>query len=469
MIPKVFHRIWLGRKPMPEEFIAWGESWKRHHHGWQMKTWTEDNIPPLKNASFMDRCSCLAQQSDLVRYEILEREGGVYVDTDLECYRSIEKLVEDLDFFVAYKNEPRISNAMIGGVPGHPVFRDLVSQWKENFWAKDQSAMGPDYLSRILIKHPETKIFGERTFQAYLMKEYLIFPQKPAIIEDCPEGSYVVNHHSGQWFKPSRSPIREELQMSCPFERSQQTIMILSHPNHELPIMGLIRQLNPRIIFLTDGGGEKRVGQSRKGLKGNVENAVFLNVPENDLYKALLEKDSNFFLDLARLAIHNCGGMPDRIFCDAVEFYNPVHDISLPVAMYMARKMHAGDIPIYEIPLIYQKTAVPDSYEVQRAVKSLQPCEIRWKLPEEHRVDKMDCWTNVYTILSSTMSCVIPYPEVTSAVETVFTSKSPLREIGQDHTLRYERRGALRRELGEVSEVITRKGHYFPTIAPLLG
>lgn len=255
--------------------------------------------------------------------------------------------------------------------------------------------------------------------------------------------------------------------MDCPFEPSLRTVLILSHPNHELPVMGLVRHLNPRIIFLTDGGGEKRVAQSRKGLEKNADNAVFINTPENDLYKALLAKDSNFFLDLARVVIHNLGGMPDRIFCDAVEFYNPVHDISLPLSMYVARKMHAN-VPIYEIPLVYQKVASPESYEVQRAPKAQKAREIRWKLPEEHRVDKMDCWTNAYTILSSTMSSIVPYPEVTSAIETVFTSDSPLREPGPDHVLRYERRGALRRELGEVSEVITRKNHYFPTIAPLL-
>ena len=33
IIPKVFHRVWLGGKPMPDHFVKWGEGWLAKHPG----------------------------------------------------------------------------------------------------------------------------------------------------------------------------------------------------------------------------------------------------------------------------------------------------------------------------------------------------------------------------------------------------------------------------------------------------
>jgi hypothetical protein len=469
LIPKVFHRIWLGGKPMPAEFEAWGESWLDLHPGWTMKLWTEKNLPPLKNDFLLARCNCLAQQSDLIRYEILEQEGGIYVDTDLECRRNIESLIEDLDFFAAWKNPQRISNALIGGVAGHPVFKDLTSRFKENFSTDDTSSMGPPYFARILSDHPDVKLFGERTFQAIPMEVYQQIPIKPMIVTDIPEESYVVNHHSGQWFAPSKASIREEIIMDCPLEPGPKTLMVFSHPNHELPVLGLVRKLKPMIIFLTDGGGEDRMDQSRRGLKGNLENAIFLGIPEKDFYAALLRKDTKFFIDVSSEIAVRCGSAPDRAFCDAVEFYNPVHDVSLPVTILALWKLGVGKtLPLFEVPLIYQKTMGPDTYEVQRAAPSHRGGELRWKLPENDRWEKVEAWMKTYTILSSTMAPVGPRPEVTAAIESFYVRGLPFREPGNGQVLRYERRGALLKELGSIDKVITRASHVLPTLEPML-
>jgi mannosyltransferase OCH1-like enzyme len=47
--------------------------------------------------------------------------GGVYVDTDLECLRSIEPLIEDADFFTVLRGSGVADNYFFGAVPGHPI------------------------------------------------------------------------------------------------------------------------------------------------------------------------------------------------------------------------------------------------------------------------------------------------------------------------------------------------------------
>ena len=60
LIPQIFHRIWLGDKEMPEEFVYYGETWKKLHPSWKIKLWTEENIPKLINQEAFDNAKLVA-------------------------------------------------------------------------------------------------------------------------------------------------------------------------------------------------------------------------------------------------------------------------------------------------------------------------------------------------------------------------------------------------------------------------
>lgn len=44
LIPKTFHRIWFGKKTMPDIFVEYGKTWLDKHPDWKMVLWTDDNI-----------------------------------------------------------------------------------------------------------------------------------------------------------------------------------------------------------------------------------------------------------------------------------------------------------------------------------------------------------------------------------------------------------------------------------------
>ena len=67
-IPRVFHRIWLGDAPMPEEYVRFGEGWERLHPGWTMRLWTDADLPPLRNQAAFDVATSFAQRADIARY-----------------------------------------------------------------------------------------------------------------------------------------------------------------------------------------------------------------------------------------------------------------------------------------------------------------------------------------------------------------------------------------------------------------
>ena len=123
-IPHVIHRVWLGRSPMPKELVHYGETWRRHHPGWRLRLWRDRHVRRLVPREAAARARHHAELSDLVRFEVLRRLGGVYVDTDVECLRSIEPLLQGEQAVLGYEKPGRVGTAVLAATLGHPLFED---------------------------------------------------------------------------------------------------------------------------------------------------------------------------------------------------------------------------------------------------------------------------------------------------------------------------------------------------------
>lgn len=101
MIPKIIHQIWIGPKPIPWTCI---DSWKDKHPTWEHKLWTEKELEPIKNLKQYNATPNLSGKSNVLRYEILYKYGGLYVDADSVCLKPIDALT-DHPCVVSYENE----------------------------------------------------------------------------------------------------------------------------------------------------------------------------------------------------------------------------------------------------------------------------------------------------------------------------------------------------------------------------
>ena len=84
-IPRKLHQIWLG-SPVPENLKLAISTWQ-NWDGWEYHLWTEKDLPHirLRNQKLFDSLSNFGEQSDLLRYEILSQQGGLYLDVDCIC------------------------------------------------------------------------------------------------------------------------------------------------------------------------------------------------------------------------------------------------------------------------------------------------------------------------------------------------------------------------------------------------
>jgi mannosyltransferase OCH1-like enzyme len=197
LIPRIFHQIWVGPDPFPEEFARYQRTWLDRHPDWLLKFWTDENFPKpeeLRRPEAAERLRAPWERGDIFRLEILWRTGGVHVDTDFECLRSIEPLIENVELFIGYRKPDRVNGALMGSVPGHPLLERALDEIKPRTsygmqmgagTANNKDETGPAFLDQLLLQQPGVTFFGPEVF----------YPRTPDELEN----AYAVHHKARGW------------------------------------------------------------------------------------------------------------------------------------------------------------------------------------------------------------------------------------------------------------------------------
>ena len=201
-IPKLFHWIWFGTKPIPEQHQRWIEGWLDLHPRWDHKIWTDASRFTLTNEEQFVSANSFAQKADIARYEILYRFGGIYVDTDMECLRSLEPLLQGVEAFIASEDPDSMTHlnvAILGATPGHPWLAELIARLPRAFeigWGI-QNETGPVFVRSLTVGRPDVTVFPERLFQHVERTPY--------------EETYAVHHSAHSWREVGRTKFEAKL------------------------------------------------------------------------------------------------------------------------------------------------------------------------------------------------------------------------------------------------------------------
>lgn len=126
MIPKVIHYCWFGGNNLPgtvKECIA---SWEKYCPDYEIKRWDESNYNISKNSytRLAYKNKMWAFLTDYVRLDILSREGGIYLDTDVKLIKSLTPLLKN-GAFMSFEQRGRV-NTGIGFAcePDNPIIKE---------------------------------------------------------------------------------------------------------------------------------------------------------------------------------------------------------------------------------------------------------------------------------------------------------------------------------------------------------
>ena len=163
LIPKIIHQIWLGSQPLPPHLKPWMASWKQHFPSWEYRLWTDQELRQIKDTlvcrHVFDHKQSLALLSDVLRMEILNRYGGMYMDCDFECLHPFETFLQDGCFHYGDEKLGQPCNAWLCSAPNHRLLALYLDQLRHAItgpvdhhkdWFAVVSKTGPQALRRVL-------------------------------------------------------------------------------------------------------------------------------------------------------------------------------------------------------------------------------------------------------------------------------------------------------------------------------
>jgi AcrR family transcriptional regulator len=241
--------------------------------------------------------------------------------------------------------------------------------------------------------------------------------------------------------------------------------VIVAHPGHELMIYHWIERHTPIYCCLTDGSGGRaasRVASTTRLLArvGATPGPVYARYADKAIYRLLIEKRVGVFVALAQeLAEALIAAEIDGVAGDAVEGFNPVHDVCrilIDGAVAIARRRTGRDVANYEFGL-----------DSSPAVALMAP-------KPGTEVLRLDA-----AALDRKMTAALEYPEMRGEVEAAvarFGRQAFAVEVLQPAgttlmTARFEREapgyeqsGARRVSEGVYSEIIRYRDHIQPVL-----
>lgn len=131
---------------LPDEFKASMDSWRTLNPGWDYRyVSARERLEHIEQyyekdlLKFYKQCDKLTQ-SDLWRYLILYKFGGVYSDMDWKCIRPIDDVMMSeykensiMLYDMGYREIHPFMNGVIGSNSSQPVFKELIDSAIEKF------------------------------------------------------------------------------------------------------------------------------------------------------------------------------------------------------------------------------------------------------------------------------------------------------------------------------------------------
>ncbi len=192
-IPKVLHLFWIGGE-LPPEYQENIKQWQALNPDYQIKLWSmSSSMPESQYKNLHDFCHSLgdnvsvcdlddeayadmpnskwiklnakqrkwARASDVARHAILEREGGVYVDTDLKPLKPLGTIAAPLgtrQFF--YLDKPSLRDKsqiyFMASAKNHPLFKAVNQEINKRYQLATSRSLNLFYNERWLASKNES-------------------------------------------------------------------------------------------------------------------------------------------------------------------------------------------------------------------------------------------------------------------------------------------------------------------------
>ncbi len=159
MIPKTIHYCWFGGNPKPPLAEKCIKSWQKYCPDFEIIEWNEDNFDisscPLYVRQAYD-AKKWAFVTDYVRLKIVYDHGGIYLDTDVELFRSPEAFLSHRAYF-GFEQESINTGIGFGAEKGHPLIKEIMDDYNDVPFIKEDGSFDtetcPSRNTKVILRH----------------------------------------------------------------------------------------------------------------------------------------------------------------------------------------------------------------------------------------------------------------------------------------------------------------------------
>lgn len=131
-IPKIIHYCWFGGKPLSKLAMKCKASWEKYFPDYEIKEWNEQNynVNAIPYTKYCYEHKLWAYLSDYVRLDVVEREGGLYFDTDVEVLKKPTGLLETHRAYFGWETSEYINTGLgFAAEVHHPAVKAMLKMY----------------------------------------------------------------------------------------------------------------------------------------------------------------------------------------------------------------------------------------------------------------------------------------------------------------------------------------------------
>lgn len=180
MIPKKIHYIWLGGKPLPKMVKKCMKTWSKCCPDYEIVRWDETNL----NLDINTYCrqaydsKKYAFASDVLRFEILKNEGGIYLDVDVELFKSLDNLL-DCKAFTGLEMGDHLSIApglIFGSEKNGEFVSAILEKYNNDVFVRENGEINLETVCQKTTNYIVDKYNFELTNEIHKLDEIILYP-----------------------------------------------------------------------------------------------------------------------------------------------------------------------------------------------------------------------------------------------------------------------------------------------------
>lgn len=224
-IPKIIHYCWFGRGEKPSIVNECIQSWKSILKDYEIIEWNEDNFDINSNSYVKEAYENkkYAFVSDYVRVEALYNIGGIYLDTDVEVYKSLDCFLDEESFW-GFEEKNYIATSIIGAKQGNKLikqFLDFYDDKSYNEMSKNTETSTNVQIVTSILKEIGFRMDGEKQsiegIGTIYQQEYFSPYDYINYYDKRTDKTYTMHHFYKSWVSPRdkmKSKVKKILSMT---------------------------------------------------------------------------------------------------------------------------------------------------------------------------------------------------------------------------------------------------------------